>query len=158
VCISLLHDRPENPLDRQLFDRYFKHLYFECDLDAKGIRKLLTVDGELAVNFRTVAEKFQLIDDRDTALIAVRYEARRDDIDSWLATLKSKGPERWLMRKLQRFTVSIHQRVASKMLSQGSLTLSSVPGLYVQADVAALYDAVLGLHIDDVPYNPGLVA
>ena len=44
------------------------------------------------------------------------------------------------------------------MLSQGSLTLSCVPGLYVQAGVAALYDSVLGLHIEDVPYNPGLIA
>lgn len=158
ACRSLLDDRPENPLDRQLFERYFKHLYYECDLDAKGIRKLLAVDRDLAVSFRTAAEQFQLIDDRESALVVVWYEARRDDIDSWLATLASQGPERWLMRKLQRFTVSIHQRVADKMLSQGSLIPSPVPGLYVQVDAAGLYDSILGLQTDDVPYNPGLVA
>ena len=157
VCKSLLHDMPENPLDRTLFERYFKHLYYECDLDAKGIRKLLQADRELAVNFRTAAEQFQLIDDRDTALVVVRYEERRDDIDAWLATLASRGPERWLMRKLQRFTVSIRQRIAGKMLSQGSLTLSIVPGLYVQADAAGLYHPALGLQTDDVPFNPRLV-
>ena len=158
VCKSLLHDRPENPLDRPLFERYFKHLYYECDLDAKGIRKLLEADRELAVNFRTAAELFQLIDDRDGALVVVRYEERRDDIEKWLLTLASNGPERWLMRKLQRLTVSIPQRDANRMLAQGSLALSIVPGLYVQTDAAGLYHPALGLQTDDVPYNPGLVA
>ena len=157
VCKSLLHDMPENPLDRTLFERYFKQLYYECDLDAKGIRKLLEADRELAVNFRTAAERFQLIDDRDSALVVVRYEERREDIDTWLATLASRGPERWLMRKLQRFTVSIHEGVANRMLSQGSLTLSVVPGLFVQACSVGLYLPSLGLQTDDVPYNPNMV-
>ena len=157
VCKSLLHDRPENPLERSMFERYFKHLYYDCDLDAKGIRKLLTADRELAVNFRIAAELFQLIDDRDSALVVVRYEDRRGDIEQWLATLASQGPERWLMRKLQRLTVSIAQRDANRMLVQGSLTLSIVPGLYVQADTCGLYHPALGLQTDDVPYNPNMV-
>ena len=157
VCISLLHDRPTNPLERSMFERYFKHLYYDCDLDAKGIRKLLTADRELAVNFRTAAELFQLIDDRDSALVVVHYEDRRDDIEKWLATLASQGPERWLMRKLQRLTVSIPQRDANRMLVQGSLTLSVVPGLYLQADTVGLYHPALGLQTDDVPYNPNMV-
>ena len=140
-----------------MFERYFKHLYYDCDLDAKGIRKLLTADRELAVNFRTAAELFQLIDDRDSALVVVRYEDRRNDIEKWLATLASQGPERWLMRKLQRLTVSIPQRDANRMLAQGSLALSIVPGLYVQADTVGLYHPALGLQTDDVPYNPNMV-
>jgi CRISPR-associated endonuclease/helicase Cas3 len=157
VCTSLLHDRPENPLERGLFEQYFKRLYYDCDLDAKGIRKLLTADRELAVNFRTAAELFQLIDDRDSALVVVRYEPRRADIETLLATLVSKGPERWLMRKLQRLTVSIPQRDASRMLAQGSLAVTSVPGLYMQADAAGLYHPALGLQTEDVPYNPNMV-
>lgn len=146
VCRSLLHDRPENPLDRQLFERYFRSLYYECDLDAKGIRKLLAIDSDLAINFRTAADQFQLIDDRDSALVVVLYEARRDDIKVWLATLASKGPERWLMRKLQRFTVSIQQRDADRMLNDGSVDLV-MPGLYAQRDATGLYDSVLGLRL-----------
>ena len=157
VCKSLLNDRAENPLERSMFERYFKHLYYDCDLDAKGIRKLLTADRELAVNFRTAAELFQLIDDRDSALVVVRYEDRRNDIEKWLATLASQGPARWLMRKLQRLTVSIPQRDANRMLAQGSLALSIVPGLYVQADTNGLYHPALGLQTDDVPYNPNMV-
>ncbi len=157
VCISLLHDRPDKPLERALFEQYFKRLYHDCDLDAKGIRKLLTADRELAVNFRTAAELFQLIDDRDSALVVVRYEPHRVDIETLLAILASKGPERWLMRKLQRLTISIPQRDASRMLAQGSLVVTSVPGLYVQADAAGLYHPVLGLQTEDVPYNPNMV-
>lgn len=157
VCKSLLNDRPENPLERSMFERYFERLYYDCDLDAKGIRKLLTADRELAVNFRTVAELFQLIDDRDSALVIVRYEPRRADIETLLTTLASQGPARWLMRKLQRLTVSIPQRDANRMLAQGSLALTIVPGLYVQADTDGLYHPALGLQADDVPYNPNMV-
>ena len=158
VCKSLLFDRPEKPLDRPMFERYFKYLYYDCDLDAKGIRKLLTADRGLAVNFRTAAELFQLINDKDSALVLVRYEERRRDTDAWLAMLASRGPARWLMRKLQRLTVSIPQRDATRMLAQGSLSLSIVPGLYVQADTVGLYHPALGLQTDDIPFNPGLVA
>jgi CRISPR-associated endonuclease/helicase Cas3 len=157
VCKSLLTDRPANPLDRLMFERYFTRLYYDCDLDAKGIRKLLTADRELAVNFRTAAELFQLIDDRDSALVIVRYEPRRADIETLLTTLASKGPARWLMRKLQRLTVNIPQRDANRMLAQGSLALSIVPGLYVQTDTVGLYHPALGLQADDVPYNPNMV-
>ena len=157
VCTSLLHDRPANPLERSMFERYFKRLYYDCDLDAKGIRKLLTADRELAVNFRTAAELFQLIDDRDSALVVVRYEERREDIEKWLTMVAGEGPARWLMRKLQRLTVSIPLRDANRMLAQGSLALSIVPGLYVQIDTVGLYHPALGLQTDDVPYNPNLV-
>lgn len=157
VCKSLLNDRPENPLERSMFERYFKRLYYDCDLDAKGIRKLLTADRELAVNFRTAAELFQLIDDRDSALVIVRYEPRRADIETMLITLANQGPTRRLMRKLQRLTVSISQRDANRMLAQGSLAITVVPGLYLQVDTVGLYDPALGLKIDDVPFNPNLM-
>ena len=111
----------------------------------------------MAVNFRTAAELFQLIDDRDSALVIVRYESRRDDIEKWLLLLASKGPARWLMRKLQRLTVSISQRDANRMLVQGSLAITVVPGLYLQVDTVGLYDPALGLKTDDVPFNPNLV-
>ena len=153
VCKSLLNDRPEDPLDRTMFERYFKRLYYDCDLDAKGIRKLLTADRELAVNFRTAAELFQLIDDRDSALVIVRYEPRRADIETLLTTLASKGPARWLMRKLQRLTVSIPQRDASQLLGDGSLELV-LPGLYSQVADTKLYDSLIGLRLQSDLYDP----
>jgi len=154
VCKSLLHDMPDNPLDRPLFERYFTHLYYDCDLDAKGIRKLLETDQNLAVNFRTAAEKFQLIDDPDKAVVVVRYEEARDAINSCLATIVKNGPNRETMRKLQRFTVSIQQRDADQMLEEGGLELV-LPGLYAQTAATMLYDSVLGLRLRTDLYDPG---
>ena len=68
--------------------------------------------------------------------------------------LAAEGPARWLMRKLQRYNVSIHKSEADKMLEQGGLTLP-MPGLYVQVNAENLYDPMLGLKLDDDIYNPG---
>jgi len=155
ACVSTLHDSGSDPLARSLFATYFRQFYHSVDLDRKGVCLMLKVEPEtLGVQFRSAAEAFRLIDDQDTATVVVRYEAHRDELDKLLATLTAKGPERWLMRKLQRYTVSIHKSVADKMLGQGSLTLP-MPGLYVQKQVDNLYDRNLGLKPDDDLFNPG---
>lgn len=158
ACVSTLHGKEADPLARQLFATYFRQFYHSVNLDGKGVCPLLTVEPKtLGVQFRSAAEAFRLIDDQDSATVVVRYAEQREELDKLLATLASKGPERWLMRKLQRYTVSIHKRVADKMLAQGSLTLP-MPGLYVQQDTDGLYNPLLGLQIEDVPFNPsGLV-
>lgn len=64
-----------------------------------------------------------------------------------LNTLKKEGPQRWLLRKLQRYGVSIYQRDLKRLEAQGDIkSLGGFPGLYVQSfgnDV--LYDRVLGI-------------
>jgi CRISPR-associated endonuclease/helicase Cas3 len=53
-----------------------------------------------------------------------------------LNTLKKEGPERWLLRKLQRYGVSIYQRDLQRLLEGGAMSKSlggDFPGLYVQA-------------------------
>jgi CRISPR-associated endonuclease/helicase Cas3 len=146
----VLHGHAGDPLDRALFERYFRQLYYQCELDKHGIEKLLTVDGRtLAVNFRTAAEKFRLIDDADQASVIVRYRGPHGQdatVDQRLAQLRRDGAERWLLRALQRYTVSIRQRDAQRLLAQGDIA-ELLPGLFVQvSDVA--YDATLGLRID----------
>lgn len=158
ACVSTLHGNEADPLGRQLFATYFRQFYHSVNLDGKGVCPLIKVDDKtLGVKFRSAAEAFRLIDDQDSAMVVVRYAEHRDELDKLLATLASKGPERWLMRKLQRHTVNIHKRVADKMLAQGSLTLP-MPGLYVQQNTDGLYHPLLGLQVEDVPFNPsGLV-
>jgi CRISPR-associated endonuclease/helicase Cas3 len=94
-----------------------------------------------------------LIEDEDTATVVVLYTQAKDDMGMLLASLDAKGPERWLMRKLQRYTVNIRKRVADKMLEQGSLKTSVVPGLYVQVGASGLYDDKLGLYTEGVPFD-----
>lgn len=156
ACRSVLHANAGNPLERVLFARYFEKLYHACNLDAHGINKLLEVDGKtLAINFRTAAEKFKLIQDEDSVPVVVRYrgtDGSDNTIDMLLNTLRKQGPERWLMRKLQRYTVTIHRREAMKLLA-GDIE-EIIPGLYVQVS-DWLYDQNLGLLLDGRPPDPG---
>jgi CRISPR-associated endonuclease/helicase Cas3 len=158
ACISTLHGQQADPLARAVFATYFRQFYSTVDLDSKQIVPMLKVEPKtLGVQFRSAADAFRLIDDQDSASVVVRYSEHRDEIEKLLGMLAAEGPARWLMRKLQRYTVSIHKRVADKMLMQGSLTLP-MPGLYVQQDVDGLYHPLLGLQVEEVPFNPaGLV-
>ena len=154
ACISTLHGQANDPLARGLFARYFTEFYHSVDLDQRRIVGLLTVQPrDLAVKFRSAAEAFRLIDDADSATVVVRYEAHQERIESLLNTLAAEGPQRWLMRKLQRYTVTIPQRLATQMLNQGDLTLP-MPGLYVLANTDNLYSNILGLVSDADVYNP----
>jgi CRISPR-associated endonuclease/helicase Cas3 len=155
ACVSTLHGQQADPLARALFASYFRQFYSSVDLDNKKIVPMLKVEPKtLGVQFRSAAGAFRLIDDQDSATVVVRYAEHREEIEKLLGLLAAEGPARWLMRKLQRYTVSIHKRVADRMLVQGSLTLP-MPGLYVQVNADNLYDPMLGLKPDDDLYNPG---
>ena len=158
ACISTLHgqaqDPQHDPLARGLFARYFTEFYHSVDLDQHRVVNLLTVQPrDLAVKFRTAAGAFRLIDDAESVTVVVRYAAHQAHIESLLNTLATEGPQRWLMRKLQRYTVTIPQRLATPMLNQGDLTLP-MPGLYVLSNTDNLYSNILGLVSDADVYNP----
>lgn len=154
ACISTLHSQAHDPLARSLFAHYFKEFYHSVDLDHHGIVNLLKVHPrDMAVKFRTAAEAFRLIDDADSAAVVVRYAAHQAQIESLLNLLATEGPQRWLMRKLQRYTITIPQRQATQMLTQGDLSLP-MPGLYVLAITDNLYSNILGLVGDADLYNP----
>lgn len=155
ACTSTLHGQQADPLARALFATYFRDFYSTVDLDGKKIVPMLKVESKtLGVQFRTAAEAFRLIDDKDSATVVVRYAEHSDEIEKLLGILAAEGAARWLMRKLQRYTVSIHKRVADKMLERGGLTLP-MPGLYAQVNADNLYDSILGLKLDEDIYSPG---
>ena len=154
ACISTLHGQHADPLARSLFASYFRQFYSAVDLDAKRIVPMLKVQPDLAVQFRSAAQAFRLVDDEDSATVVVRYAEHAQEIEKLLASLAADGPARWLMRKLQRYTVSIHQRLATQMLRQGSLTLP-MPGLYVQVNAENIYHPLLGLVLEADVFNPG---
>jgi CRISPR-associated endonuclease/helicase Cas3 len=148
------------PMGVERFGEFFRKLYGDARLDEKNICQLLRVGKEADVSFRTAAEKFRLIDEQDGATIFVRYKRDENDeeIDMWLNTLKKGGPERWLLRKLQRYGVTIYQNDLQRLLSQGDIEPlgGDFPGLYVQsANNDLLYDKVLGINVDGVPGDPG---
>ena len=157
ACRATLHGHTGDPLDRALFAAYFERLYYASDLDAHQICDALKVDGQtLAVSFRTAADRFRLIDDEDTAAVIVRYrgaDGTDDTLDGLLGRLRKDGIERWLMRKLQRYTVNIHRRDALRLLAQGDIE-EVIPGLFAQAS-DILYHPELGLLTDGA--EPGAI-
>jgi CRISPR-associated endonuclease/helicase Cas3 len=164
TCKVLWHDRPANPFAAELFDRYFQRLYHDAaSLDAKGICDALqleasTQDCTLVMRLRDAAENFQLIDDKDGATVVVRYRSptAKDDIDAFLGLLERDGPSRWLMRKLQRYGVTVYRHQIERLVKAGDVReLPACPGLYVQtAGWAAFYHPQLGANVDGAPGDP----
>lgn len=143
---------PDDPLEHSLFERYFSELYWKANsLDAKGIVSLLSRElQECGIYFRTAAERFRIIDDSLQKTILVRY----GESERWIDILKTKGPERWLMRKLQRYTVNVYNDDFDLLLQQGSIE-------EVQPKIFALttnlvYSKDIGLLVDETFYNPEL--
>lgn len=149
-----------DPMGVERFADFFRRLYGDADLDAKDVCNLLRVGQTGDVNFRTAAKRFRLIDEAEGATVFVRYKRDADDeaIDVLLNTLKKEGPQRWLLRKLQRYGVSIYQRDLQRLEGQGDIEPlgGDFPGLYVQSfGNDLLYDRVLGINVDGAPGDPG---
>lgn len=144
ISVSLLSGSASNVLGRDLAKQFFEHLYVRApSLDKHGIHELLTQDArECQIQFRTVAEKFRLIDDSAYQTILVRYGAN----DALLGKLEKDGPERWLMRKLQRYSVNLPTHVFAQLEKQGDVR-EIWQGIYAQVG-DTLYDKSLGVVVD----------
>ncbi|MBQ0721366.1 MAG: CRISPR-associated helicase Cas3' [Gammaproteobacteria bacterium] len=154
TTVSLMTEEArQNPLERRRFQSYFEHFYSKTDLDKYDIQGLLKPDGSgddsLKVQFRTAAQRFQLIDESDYQAVIVRYG---DTVKDLITRLEQLGPERWLMRKLQRYTVNIsHFHLESLLDSQDIREIH--PGIYMQVS-DTLYHSILGLSINPTTIEP----
>ena len=165
TCRAIWHDRPRDPFALDLFERYFRRLHHDApSLDTKGICDALQLqadgrEGTLAVRFRDAADNFRLIDDQDSATVLVRYRSpsAREDIDQLIGLLERDGPSRWLMRKLQRYGVTVYRYHLDKLLVAGDIhEIASCPGLFVQTQGwEGFYDPLLGANVDGAPGDPG---
>ena len=112
----------------------------------------------LPVQFRSAADAFKLIDDKDSATVLVRYQSAnaRDDVNALIGILERDGPARWLMRKLQRYGVTIYQHQVRHLVDMGDIVeVASCPGLYVQREGwNGFYDPVMGAKVDSAPGDP----
>jgi len=144
ISVSLLSGSESNVLGRDLAKKFFEHLYVRApSLDKYGIHELLTQDArDCQIQFRTVAEKFKLIDDSAYQTFLVRY----GDNDALLGILEKEGPQRWLMRKLQRYSVNLPKYLFAQLEKQGDVR-EIWSGIYAQVG-DKLYDKSLGVVID----------
>ena len=145
--ISLLSEsrHRENPFTGELFSRYFERFYMDSCLDKHNIVELLTPDNSLAVQFRTAARYFRLIDESDRQSILVHYgEGSRFISD--LQDQKEKLNRR-LMRRLQRYTVSLPKSHFERLLESGDV-YEVYQGIFAQRE--GLYNLQLGVITESI--------
>ena len=164
TCKALWHDHPADPFASELFKRYFQRLYHDApSLDAKGICDALRLEPSvkervLAVRFRDASDNFRLIDDEDSATVLVRYRSpnAKEDINVLIGVVERDGPSRGLMRKLQRYGVTIYRHQLDRLLKVGDVReLPLCPGLYAQSvEWDGFYHPLLGANVDGAPGDP----
>ena len=93
---------PEQP---DAFTRYFGLFYSKVNDTGAEILDRLTRDAP-NVFFRTVGDRFRLIKDDEQRQVFVRYA----DGERLIEQLRHSGPNRDLLRALQRYTVNLHLR------------------------------------------------
>jgi len=140
-------------IETDMFEKYFEELYWKANsLDKENISDLLDPYhndlGECSIYFRTAARKFKIIDDSMQKTIFVRYGEGERFID----LLKSKGPDRWLMRKLQRYSVNIYNYDFNELKRRGAVE-------EVHPQIFALsskldYSKDTGLLVKETLYDP----
>ncbi|MCL6591667.1 MAG: CRISPR-associated endonuclease Cas3'' [Firmicutes bacterium] len=142
----------QDPLNYSMFEKYFSELYWKANsLDKEGIIPLLSREyRECGFYFRKAAEKFQIIDGDAQKTILVRY----GEGEKFINLLKSKGPERWLMRKLQRYTVNIYNNDFNQMRLRGAIE-EVYPKIFALSSNLD-YSADTGLLTDETLYEPEL--
>jgi CRISPR-associated endonuclease/helicase Cas3 len=137
------------PLAPANYAHYFDLFYGDVNShDKEGVMDLLTKDAAKGeIQFRTAALKFRLIPDEGQRAVLVRW----GDGATLIERLKSEGAHRNLMRRLQRHSVTLHDRQWKTLLSSGDLEIHE--DFLIQRS-EALYHPDLGL-LPEVPdYEP----
>ncbi|MBA4287272.1 MAG: CRISPR-associated endonuclease Cas3'' [Xanthomonadaceae bacterium] len=149
---EVLHGHQGDALDRRLFEPYFALFYNAQDRDAKKIVEKLEVDASTGYvkHLRDAADDFKLIDNDETGYqsVYVPYKQCEGDeaFEKLITLLRRDGPERWLLRKLQRYTVSLPPHEFQAMRDRRDIE-EVLPGFWVVRS-AAQYSGTLGLLVD----------
>ncbi|GAB1432354.1 CRISPR-associated helicase Cas3' [Spirochaetota bacterium] len=144
---NLLNEGLVNPLDHRVFEEFFSELYWKANsLDKYKICKLLSADQEeLGIQFSNAANKFKIIDDMATRSILVPY----NEGETFIEQLKSLGPERWLLRKLQRYSVTIYKDQFYSLQNRGSVE-EIHPGIFA-LKCGVEYSNETGILVEELP-------
>ncbi|MBU1244007.1 CRISPR-associated helicase Cas3' [Myxococcota bacterium] len=148
---SMMTQHGERSLAPERFREFFGQLYWLRGdrLDRERIISLLPNEREIRIQFRTAAEKFRLIDSNAQLPVIVNWR----DGGKWIHCLRQGPPDRWLLRKLQRYVVNIPKTVHGRLLREHAI-VEVHPGIYVQ-EQAGLYREDLGLCPDlSCVYDP----
>jgi len=134
-------DQPE------VIEQYFSHLFHQISsADADKMNRLLVSEANtLRVQFRTAAQNFRMIDDRNSHTVYVRYDGQAEKL---LEQLKYH-PTKELLRELQRYSVTLYDYQFREMLQRGTIE-EVTPGYFAESAGEAadsVYDKILGLQV-----------
>lgn len=145
---TVWHGGEGDALSYSLFERYFRHYFGQEVPDKHGIMALLTKDARQGVvQFRSAAQRFHLIADVGQSVLVPYGE----DGFKWLDLLRHQGPERYLMRKLQRYSVNVYENEFRKLQEIGAIE-ELHPGIW-GLRITNGYDENLGLLLADDLYS-----
>ncbi len=146
----------DEPLSPESFKKYFSLMNARGERDKHDIRGLLRAnqsnDAPLAIQFRTAAEKFRLIDNNGVSII-VPFKPDGSDlspVDEWIGQLEADPSQKWVYKKLQRYTVSITENMAKNFHANGCIDVRA--GLFVLLDT--FYHTLWGVDTPDTLITP----
>jgi CRISPR-associated endonuclease/helicase Cas3 len=153
IGARLLNEAVPDPLAPERFTQFFRELYWlqgTQRLDARSILRDLAPDSQFRFSFRTAASNFRLIDDTAHASVIVWYGEEGAKLVEQMTRL---GPERWLLRKLQRYVVNLPKHLHQRLRQEGAIR-EIHPGIFIQGH-GALYEDNLGFCPDkSIIYDP----
>ena len=94
------------------------------------------------MQFITAAMNMQLIKDGGVQILVTADEKSEE----WIGLFQQRGPERWLMRKLQRYSVNVSQFWFAKLKVKGDVQ-EVHSGIYALAS-PVLYHEEFGLLLE----------
>lgn len=147
---AILRNFPNTEFTPNIYMKYFRYLYSNLNsFDEVDFYSHLVGDARnFEFQFKTFAEKFNMIDDKKQISIIVRYK----DSDKLIEQLKFAGASKDLLRKLQRYIVNIPLYKFNKI--RGTNYIENLSGYWVQSD-DNLYKPGLGLIIDETDWTYG---
>jgi CRISPR-associated endonuclease/helicase Cas3 len=158
TTVGLINEGYVDFFDSTVFKRYFSNLYWLAEsFDTHGIVDLLSKDLSscFGIQFREASDRFVFIDDKEIRNIFVPYKDGARLIEA-LKNENTVGTDhrkaRMLLRRLQRYTVSIYRQDFEKLRRRGSL-VEIWPDTYALNSIVE-YDRTKGLLIDESNQDP----
>lgn len=129
---------------------YFLELYWqvgEDQLDKKSILERLTEGASRCwFPFREIGREFQLIESATQGVI-IPYNEESEKVIRALRSLEAGDRAGGLMRRAQRFSVSLYERDLARLEREGAVERSGPSGQFFVLSNTDLYDPVYGLDV-----------
>ncbi len=141
---AILRNHFDSDFSPTLYTKYYEYLYSNLkSFDEVDFYSHIVRDSrDFEFQFKTFAEKFNMIDDKQQMSIIVQYK----DSIKLIEQLRFGGSSKELLRKLQRYTVNIPIYVFNKINETGYI--ENINGYWVQKD-SNLYKTGIGLIVDE---------